>query len=126
MENRPDILLVEDSPTQSQEIAAQMSQYDINVIVANDGPQGLRIAKELQPGVIVLDINLPSMSGFQVCKRLKRDPATVDIPVIMLTSADRPEDMLSGLDAGASDYITKDQFAAESLMTSLRSLGVVR
>ena len=125
MDNRPNVLLVEDSPTQSQEIAAHMTQYDIDVMIAKDGPQALRLAKELQPDVIVLDINLPSMNGFQVCRRLKRDDATSEIPVIMLTSADSSDDMLSGLDAGASDYITKDQFAPESLLTALRSLGLM-
>lgn len=125
MDNRPNVLLVEDSPTQSQEIAAHMTQYEIDVMIAKDGPQALRLAKELQPDVIVLDINLPSMNGFQVCRRLKRDDATSEIPVIMLTSADSSDDMLSGLDAGASDYITKDQFAPESLLTALRSLGLM-
>jgi DNA-binding response OmpR family regulator len=124
MYDRPRVLLVEDSPTQSKEIAAQMTQYEIDVVVANDGPQGLRLAKELVLNAIVLDLNLPSMSGLQVCKRLKRDAETRDIPVIMLTSADGSEDMLAGLDAGAADYITKDQFAAESLLAALRSLEI--
>lgn len=125
MENRPTVLLVEDSPTQSKEFAAHMSQYDVDVMIAEDGSQGLRLANSLLPDLIVLDVNLPLMNGHQVCRRLKRDEKTANIPVIMLTSADSSEDMLRGLDSGADDYIPKDSFAVESLIGTLRSLGVI-
>lgn len=125
MDNRPDVLLVEDSPTQSKEIAAHMSQHEIDVTIADDGPQALRLAKMNKPKLIVLDINLPSMSGFQVCRRLKRDPETADIPVIMLTSADSSNDMIEGLEAGADDYIPKDDFAIDSLLSALTSMGLI-
>jgi DNA-binding response OmpR family regulator len=119
------VLLIEDSATQAHEIAASMSYYNIDVLIARDGPQGLRIAVELQPDLIVLDINLPTMSGYQVCRRLKRDPKTQAIPVVMLTSSDSPDAMMEGLDAGASDYIPKDAFASENLASTLQSLGLI-
>lgn len=125
MDSRPTVLLIEDSPTQAKEFAAHMSRFDIDVLVATDGPQGLRLAKEMTPSLIVLDVNLPSMNGFQVCRRLKRDEATVAIPVIMLTSADRSDDMMAGLEAGADDYIPKDDFAVDSLLTALRTMGLI-
>lgn len=120
------ILLIEDSRTQALEFAGSISQYDnLDVLIANDGPQGLRIAKEAKPALIVLDINLPSMSGFQVCSRLKRDPDTAEIPVIMLTSADKAEDMVKGMSVGAEDYIPKDEFAVENLIGSLQLMGLI-
>lgn len=124
MDNRPTVLLIEDSPTQSKEIAAYMSMYDVDVMIAEDGPQGLRLAL-MNPSLIILDVNLPSMNGFQVCRRLKRDPETASIPIIMLTSSDRSEDMLQGLEAGADDYIAKDEFAVDSLLVALQSMGVL-
>lgn len=125
MARSPTILIVEDSPTQAKEIAAHLSQYDIDVLIAEDGPQGLRLASSCQLDLIVLDVNLPSMSGYQVCRRLRRDAVTSNVPVIMLTSAGGSEDMLEGLDAGATDYIPKDEFAIEHLIATLRSMGLV-
>lgn len=119
------ILIIEDSPTQAKEIAASISRFDIDVLIAGDGPQGLRLAADQQPDLIVLDINLPSMSGYQVCRRLKRDDATVHIPVVMLTAADSADNMMQGLDAGAVDYIPKDAFAVENLAGTLQSLGFI-
>ena len=110
MSEVPTIIVVEDSPTQAQEIAAYLSEREVKVLIASDGPQGLRLAAECNPSAIVLDVNLPSMSGIQVCQRLKRDPETADIPIIMVTAADSSEDALEGLDAGADDYIPKDEF----------------
>lgn len=119
------IIVVEDSPTQAQEIAYTLSYYDINVLIASDGPQALRLIEEIQPDLVVLDVNLPSMSGLQVCKRLKRDELTAKIPVVMFTSADRTEDIVAGIEAGALDYIPKDHFAAENLLSTLRRLGLL-
>jgi CheY-like chemotaxis protein len=65
------------------------------------------------------------MDGFQVCRRLKRNPATQDIPVIMLTEKSGPKSTMSGLRAGADDYIPKDVFASEHLITTLKELGIL-
>lgn len=119
------VIVVEDSPTQAQEIAYRLTEYDINVMIATDGPQALRLIEEIKPQLIVLDVNLPSMSGLQVCQRLKRDEQTARIPVVMFTAADRTEDFLAGIEAGALDYIPKDEFAAENLLGTLRRLGLL-
>ena len=119
------ILLIEDSATQADQIAAQLRNYGFEVEIAADGPDGLRAADESEPDVILLDINLPSMSGYQVCSRLKRDKNTAHIPVIMLTASDSSDDILRGLDVGATDYIAKDAFAADNLITTLRALGLL-
>jgi len=125
MVNLPKVLIIEDSSTQAQLIAAQLSQHDISVICAEDGVQGLRLVDIEQPHLIVLDINMPKMDGYQVCRRLKRDPNTQHIPVVMLTSNDSSEDALKGLDAGADDYIPKDSFASEHLLSTLKTLGLL-
>ncbi|MBZ0303321.1 MAG: response regulator [Anaerolineae bacterium] len=125
MSNLPSVLIIEDSMTQAKRIAAQISRYDINVICAEDGLQGLRMVDIEPPNLIVLDINMPKMDGYQVCRRLKRDPNTQHIPIIMLTSNDSSEDALKGLEAGADDYIPKDAFASEHLLSVLGTMGLL-
>jgi CheY-like chemotaxis protein len=121
----PVIVLVEDSNTQALQIASHLTGKDIEVIVATDGPQGLRLIVNTFPDAVVLDIYLPKMDGFQVCRRLKRDPETAQIPVIMLTSANADEDKARGIENGASAYITKDENAVDSLLETLRSLNII-
>ena len=77
------ILVVEDSQTQAAQLKMVLENAgDLTVELAHNGLDGLRLAQEMSPDLIVLDIVLPDMDGFQVCRRLKRDPATMDIPVI--------------------------------------------
>jgi DNA-binding response OmpR family regulator len=121
----PIIVLVEDSNTQALQIAANLTARDIEVMVATDGPQGLRLIASTIPDAVVLDIYLPTMDGFQVCRRLKRDPETEGIPIIMLTSADAEEDKVRGLANGATAYITKDEQAVNSLLQALRNLNIL-
>ncbi|MBA3868139.1 MAG: response regulator [Anaerolineae bacterium] len=121
MSNLPLALLVEDSPTQAIEITAALKQSGFDVIMATDGLSALDMVYEHQPVLVVLDVQLPKMNGYQVCHRLKRNPQTASIPVIMMTIADSSEATLAGLEAGADDYIAKDVFAAENLITTLNS-----
>ncbi len=119
------VLLVEDSPTQAQQIKNTLEEVGLLVHVVGDGPDAIREAMTHPPHLIVLDINLPSMNGYQVCRRLKRNPDTRDIPVIMLTEHASPKETMIGLQAGADDYIPKDIFAGEHLLDALRELGLV-
>lgn len=120
-----DVLLIEDSKTQAAQIKATLESLGLQVRVAYDGPDGLRAALEQRPALIVLDVKLPTMDGFQVCRRLKRAPETQSIPVIMLTEKDGAQSTLSGLQAGADDYIPKDIFATEHLVNTLTELGLL-
>jgi len=129
-----DVLLIEDSPTQAAQIKATLvaaqikatlESVGLQVRVAYDGPDGLRMVLEQKPALIVLDVKLPTMDGFQVCRRLKRAPETASIPVIMLTEKDGAQATMSGLQAGADDYIPKDIFATEHLMNTLQELGLM-
>lgn len=118
-------LLVEDSKTQAAQIKEILESVGLRVRIAYDGPEGLREAIENPPALVVLDVKLPTMDGFQVCRRLKRTPATQDVPVIMLTDKTSPKATMSGLRAGADDYIPKDVFASEHLITTLKELGIL-
>ncbi|MBZ0294807.1 MAG: response regulator [Anaerolineae bacterium] len=118
-------LLIEDSKTQAAQIKETLESVGLEVRLAYDGPDGLREATDNPPALIVLDVKLPTMDGFQVCRRLKRNPVTQDIPVIMLTERADPKATMSGLRAGADDYIPKDIFAAEHLVNTLQELGIL-
>lgn len=125
MRDSSTIVIVEDSETQAHQVAAHLSERDIDVMLATDGMQALRLISQVQPDLVVLDINLPSMNGYQVCRRLKRDPATVDIPIIMLSSASAAEDRMRGIEVGAIDYIPKDEFAVDHLLSALAEMGLI-
>lgn len=118
-------LLIEDSKTQAAQIKEILESVGLQVRIAYDGPEGLRDAIENPPALVVLDVKLPSMDGFQVCRRLKRNPTTQQVPIIMLTEKAGPKATMSGLRAGADDYIPKDVFASEHLITTLKELGIL-
>lgn len=118
------ILLVEDSPTQALEYASAIKNAGFEVEIAEDGITAMTMLNR-KPDGIVLDVNLPGMNGFQVCRRIRRDEETQHLPVIMLTSSDTTSDTLEGLDAGANDYIPKDEYGIENLISTLQSLFAV-
>jgi DNA-binding response OmpR family regulator len=120
-----EVLLIEDSKTQAQQIKETLESVGLRVRVAYDGPDGIRDAIENPPALIVLDVKLPTMDGFQVCRRLKRNPTTQDVPIIMLTERSKAQDTMTGLRAGADDYIPKDIFASEHLINTLQELGIL-
>jgi CheY-like chemotaxis protein len=109
MSQNPYIMLVEDSPSQAlqlQLLLKQFTNYPIQVI--SDGAEGWRQACKNHPLLILLDINLPSLDGFQILSRLKRNRDTVHIPVIMLTTSDSITDVERAIELGANDYLFKD------------------
>lgn len=124
MSRKPTILIVEDSAAQAQELAACLLARGFEVVIATDGPQALRIVDACMPDLVILDIQLPSMTGYQVCERLKRDQRTAKVPVVMLTVANRPEDFQTGYRTGADGYIPKGAFAVEHLLSTLRRIGL--
>ena len=121
----PRILLVEDSRTQALRIQLELLRYGLAIEVAGSGAVGLAAARSQPPDAIVLDVELPELDGYSVCRALKADPATAHIPVVMLTHRDQAHDALSGLQVGAVDYIPKDSFAEHNLVEALRQLGML-
>ncbi len=91
-----------------------------NVIAAGDGESGLQIARREQPSLVLLDLMLPQLDGLSVCRELKRDEATHNIPVIMLTAKSEESDIVLGLEMGANDYITKP-FSNKVLVARVRA-----
>ena len=98
------VLLVEDDPAILETVAYNLKRDGHNVVTAADGVTGLRLAREEEPDVIVLDLMLPRMSGFDVCRIVRSERA---VPILMLTARDSERDTVTGLQLGADDYITK-------------------
>ena len=123
---QPTVLIVEDSAPQALKVKLVLENNNCQVYWADTGGEGLNIAQQLNPDLIVLDIELPDINGFEVCKRLKADSKLVNIPVIMMTSRDYAEDALNGLELGAIDYIPKDAFAEAVLLETIRQMAAQR
>lgn len=119
------ILLVEDTPVQAMRFKTHLEENGCMVRWVENGRDGLQAAHESFYDLIILDIELPDINGFEVCRRLKEDPAVAEIPVIMLTTRDRAEDALIGLNTGAVDYIPKDNFANLVLLETIKQMGLL-
>ena len=124
MNNQPSILIVEDSPAQAQKTRLALENSGCRVDWADTGHGGLKLAKKKKFDLIVLDVELPDINGFEVCRNLKGDPKLAKIPVVMLTTLDHAENVMSGLKAGAIDYIPKDAFADAVLVETIRQMKV--
>ena len=103
---RPTILIVDDTPLNLR-VLAEGLRADHHVKVATSGARALELAAAAPPDLILLDVMMPGMDGYEVCRRLKRDPATKSIPVIFITARGAPEDEAHGLHLGAADYVVK-------------------
>ncbi|MBL9011205.1 MAG: PleD family two-component system response regulator [Alphaproteobacteria bacterium] len=101
------VLVVDDIAANVKLLEAKLSAEYFDVISASNGPDGLRLAAEQKPDIVLLDVMMPGMDGFEVCRRLKSSPDTAHIPVVMVTALDQPSDRVQGLDAGADDFLTK-------------------
>lgn len=107
------VLLIDDSRSIHRLVAFQLAEEAVDLVGAFSAADGLKLAAELLPDVILLDVALPDLNGFQTCRQLQLNPATNSIPVIFLTAQDAVEDKARGLDFGATDYITKPFEPAE-------------
>jgi DNA-binding response OmpR family regulator len=101
------ILLAEDEKQIGDMVAFKLSNSGHQVFRARDGEEALQLAAAERPDLILLDVMMPVLNGFEVLRRLKGDPALATTPVIMLTAKGRERDVLGGLSAGAADYIVK-------------------
>ena len=103
-----DILLIEDSASQALRFRLMLERSGYRVRVATDGSAGWRLASQHQPRLILLDVDLPSLNGFQVLARLKRGRDTAAIPVIMLTAREHVSNVERAIELGADDYLPKE------------------
>jgi len=121
MKMRGKILIVDDEPEAVELLEFNLKQAGFGVISAANGTEALKKARALAPTLIVLDLMLPEIDGLEVCKMLRRDPATAAIPIIMVTAKAAELDRILGLELGADDYVTKP-FSPRELMLRIRKV----
>lgn len=120
------VLIVEDSIAQAARLKVVLENDGCRVHWADTGFAGLAAARHTRFDLILLDIELPDITGFEVCKRLKVNPLLADIPVVMLTTLDQAEHVMNGLELGAVDYIPKDVFAEMVILETLKRMRLAR
>jgi two-component system, OmpR family, alkaline phosphatase synthesis response regulator PhoP len=113
---RSRILIADDNPQGVELLEAYLSGIDCDIETAADGEQTLRQVKDWHPDLILLDIMMPKISGFEVCKRLRADPASQDIAVLMITALDQQSDIDRAVEAGTDDFLTKPINKTELLL----------
>src|ERR1700684_3860790 len=101
------ILVVDDVPANVKLLEARLSAEYFDVLTASNGAEALEICARAECDIILLDVMMPDIDGFEVCRRLKSNPTTHFIPVVMVTALDSPADRVRGLEAGADDFLTK-------------------
>ncbi|MEO1131250.1 MAG: response regulator [Cyanobacteria bacterium J06639_1] len=116
-----EVLLVEDSPTQREMIAVLMKKNGLDVRSAEDGVEALEAVRGQVPDVIVLDVVMPRMNGYEVCRRLKSDPATEATPIVMCSSKNEEFDRYWGMRQGADAYVSKP-FQPKELIAAIQTL----
>jgi len=119
------VLLVDDNEQNLELLHAYLEDLGCEIRLARTGAAALSEIERLQPDLILLDVMTPQMSGFQVCAKIKSDPATRDIPVVMVTALNEVSDVERAVESGADDFLTKPVHKIE-LVTRVRSLMKVR
>jgi twitching motility two-component system response regulator PilH len=109
------ILVVDDSPTEQYVLKGILEGAGYGVVTASDGEGGIEQARNSKPDLILMDVVMPGMNGFQATRKLSRDPETSEIPIIMVTTKGQETDRTWGMRQGAKDYLVKPVLAAELL-----------
>ena len=120
-EKTPVILVVDDNQQNLELLQAYLEDLDCRTIPANDGQQAMDIIANQSIDLILLDIMMPKMSGFEVCRRLKNDPKTTGIPIIMVTALSEFGDIERGIDSGTDDFLSKPVNKLE-LLTRVKTM----
>jgi len=122
------VLVVDDLPPNVKLLEAKLTAEYFDVVTASDGPSAIAAAKTKSPDVILLDVMMPGMDGFEVCRILKTDPTTMHIPIIMVTALNETSDRVHGLESGADDFLTKpvNDVALFARIKSLARLKLIR
>ncbi len=121
------VLVVDDVLPNVKLLEAKLSSEYFDVLTATSGPAALEIVQREHPDIVLLDVMMPGMNGYEVCRRIKNDPGTSHIPVVMVTALDQRSDRIAGLEAGADDFLTKpvDDTALFARVRSLVRLKVM-
>jgi CheY-like chemotaxis protein len=121
VENRPRILIADDNPQGVELLEAYLGSKEYEIFTAADGEETLAQVRRCHPDLILLDIMMPKISGFEVCKRLRADPSTRDLGVIMITALDQTTDIDKAVEAGTNDFVTKP-ISKSALILRVRAL----
>jgi len=117
------ILVVEDDPSALRLIQYTLQYEGYEVLTATNGLAGLKKAQNEEPDLVILDVMLPGMDGFEICHRLRGEPQTADLPILMLSAKAQEADKITGLKVGADDYVTKPADTAEIIRRVERLLA---
>lgn len=101
------VLIVDDSPTEQHIFCKALERHGYDTVVASDGEEAIEVALQMRPEVIVMDVVMPGMNGFQATRRLSKNPATANIPVVIVSSKGQETDRIWGLRQGAAQYLVK-------------------
>jgi CheY-like chemotaxis protein len=112
----PRILIVDDIPTNAELLEAHLDGTQSETKIATNGTDALRIAREWHPDVVLLDVMMPKLSGFEVCEQLRADPATTNVGILMVTALDQPTDIERAIEVGTDDFVTRPINKTELLM----------
>lgn len=115
------ILLIEDDPDISELVQYNLEREGFKVYASGNGESGLSQAIKLKPDLIVLDLMLPGLDGLSVCRKLRANPATAEVPIVMLTAKGEESDVVIGLEMGADDYVSKP-FSPKELLARIRAV----
>ncbi len=114
------ILFIEDERALQRTVGEVLTEEGFNVLVAEDGEAGVRLAKSEKPDLILLDLILPKKDGFEVIKELKKDPATADLKIIVLTNLGSSEDVERAISLGATTYLAKVDYELEEIVKKIK------
>ena len=120
-ESRPRVVIADDDPDIRRLVEMTVTNAGCDVTVASDGEEALERVRESKPDLVILDVLMPRMDGWEVARALKSDPATREVPVMFLTSRGQEHDVLEGFDSGAVDYIVKP-FSPRELQVRVRAV----
>jgi DNA-binding response OmpR family regulator len=115
------ILIIEDEPTLQKTLGLALGQESFEVKSALDGEAGLKLAKEIKPDLILLDLILPKMDGFEVLGELKKDDEVKEIPVIVLTNLESNKDIERALELGATSYLVKANYDLDDVIAKIKT-----
>ena len=121
MKSQKHILVVEDEPDTAELLELQLNNAGYKVTVAEDGDQALKKIHKLMPDLVILDLMIPEVQGTEVCKFIRKDPATESLPVMMCSAKISEIDKILGLELGADDYVTKP-FSPRELVLRVKDL----
>ncbi|EKD78395.1 MAG: Two component transcriptional regulator, winged helix family [uncultured bacterium] len=122
MANQTKVLIVEDDKFLSELISTKLDKEGFNIALAGDGETGLKKAEEFKPEIVLLDIMLPGMDGFEVLEKLKASPELKKIPVIILSNFGQESKVERGLQLGAVDYLVKANFTTGEIVAKIKEI----